>query len=232
MTGAAPAQFLAALRMVEAQRRLMYTSASVRDICMDVGYSSIGTFTSRFTYLVGVPPGQFRRASRLYSEHSCEQALASLRDVLPAPARRQVVCRIDGELRDTVAAVGLFSSGIPQGPIFSCGVVGVPGIASLGDLPDGEYHLRAISFDPSVTVAGSLSKETMDFCYVGASRTPVKIVGGVAVTGSPARMYLRSRRYIDPPLVLALPLVMESELERSCSPSSEFANYTKEWQWS
>lgn len=59
-TGLPPATYLAALRLSEAKRLLQETSLSVADICFKVGYNSIGTFTSRFTQVVGMSPGRFR----------------------------------------------------------------------------------------------------------------------------------------------------------------------------
>jgi AraC-like DNA-binding protein len=36
---------------------------SVTEVCFEVGCSSLGTFSSRFTELVGVPPSVYRRQS-------------------------------------------------------------------------------------------------------------------------------------------------------------------------
>ncbi|HWJ11962.1 MAG TPA: helix-turn-helix transcriptional regulator, partial [Nocardioides sp.] len=33
---------------------------SVTDVCFEVGFSSLGTFSTRFTELVGVPPSAYR----------------------------------------------------------------------------------------------------------------------------------------------------------------------------
>src|SRR6476660_4196704 len=57
-TGVTPALFLSALRLEEAKRLLLTTERSVTDICFDVGYSSVGTFTTRFTQLVGLSPAR------------------------------------------------------------------------------------------------------------------------------------------------------------------------------
>jgi AraC family transcriptional regulator len=61
LTDSTPARFLAAWRIAEAKRRLAYSEDSVTDVCMHVGYASLGTFTSQFTRVVGVSPGRFRR---------------------------------------------------------------------------------------------------------------------------------------------------------------------------
>ena len=40
------------------------TDVSVTDVCFAVGCSSLGTFSTRFTELVGVPPSVYRDAAR------------------------------------------------------------------------------------------------------------------------------------------------------------------------
>lgn len=61
-TGMPPAMYLANLRLDEAKRLLLSTSLRVMEVCYQVGYNSVGTFTSRFKQEVGMPPGQFRKA--------------------------------------------------------------------------------------------------------------------------------------------------------------------------
>jgi AraC-like DNA-binding protein len=36
---------------------------SVTEVCFEVGCSSLGTFSSRFTELVGMPPSSYRRSA-------------------------------------------------------------------------------------------------------------------------------------------------------------------------
>ena len=62
-TGMPPAMYLAALRRDEAKRLLQSTSLRVMEVCYQVGYNSVGTFTSRFKQEVGLPPGQFRKTA-------------------------------------------------------------------------------------------------------------------------------------------------------------------------
>ena len=39
----------------------MTADLSASEVCFEVGYASLGTFTTRFTQLVGVSPGRMRR---------------------------------------------------------------------------------------------------------------------------------------------------------------------------
>jgi transcriptional regulator GlxA family with amidase domain len=59
-TGVTPGQFLTAVRIHEAKRMVLATSMSVSDVSLAVGYSSLGSFTNRFTAVAGVSPGRFR----------------------------------------------------------------------------------------------------------------------------------------------------------------------------
>jgi AraC family transcriptional regulator len=61
VTGETPARFLAALRMARARWLLARTRPSVAVISAGVGYTSVGTFTTQFRRLVGLPPERFRR---------------------------------------------------------------------------------------------------------------------------------------------------------------------------
>src|SRR5436190_3206023 len=56
--GIPPGEFLATLRLESAKHLLLTTSLSITDICFEVGYAGLGSFTTRFTQLVGVPPRQ------------------------------------------------------------------------------------------------------------------------------------------------------------------------------
>ncbi|MGA5895065.1 helix-turn-helix domain-containing protein [Streptomyces venetus] len=60
VVGATPVQFLIAVRMQEAERLLESTALSVGEITRRVGYSSVGTFTTRFTALFGTAPHRYR----------------------------------------------------------------------------------------------------------------------------------------------------------------------------
>ena len=58
--GIPPGEFLAALRFHRAKDLILNTDLSITDICFEVGFSSLGTFSSRFKQLVGVNPADLR----------------------------------------------------------------------------------------------------------------------------------------------------------------------------
>ena len=59
--GVSPAEHLSRRRIERAQDLLRATNLTVTEICFSVGFSSLGSFSSRFRELVGESPTQFRR---------------------------------------------------------------------------------------------------------------------------------------------------------------------------
>ncbi|MFE2756665.1 helix-turn-helix transcriptional regulator [Actinosynnema sp. NPDC059335] len=58
--GVPPGRYLTAVRLFEAKRLLLTTWMNVADVVATIGYSSVGTFTTRFTRAVGLSPTQYR----------------------------------------------------------------------------------------------------------------------------------------------------------------------------
>jgi AraC-like DNA-binding protein len=59
--GESPYSYLMTRRIERAMALLRRGDLSVTDVCFAVGCASLGTFSSRFTELVGVPPSTYRR---------------------------------------------------------------------------------------------------------------------------------------------------------------------------
>lgn len=57
-------------RRIERAMALLRAGASVTDACMEVGCTSLGSFSSRFTEIVGMTPSAYRAR-----EHSAVQAM-------------------------------------------------------------------------------------------------------------------------------------------------------------
>ncbi|MGW6949093.1 helix-turn-helix transcriptional regulator [Streptomyces xanthophaeus] len=58
--GESPYAYLMTRRIERATALLRRGDLSVTEVCFAVGCASLGTFTTRFTELVGMPPGAFR----------------------------------------------------------------------------------------------------------------------------------------------------------------------------
>jgi AraC-like DNA-binding protein len=61
--GETPYSYLMTRRIERAMSLLRQGELSVTEVCFEVGCSSLGTFSTRFTELVGVPPSTYRRDS-------------------------------------------------------------------------------------------------------------------------------------------------------------------------
>jgi AraC-like DNA-binding protein len=59
--GESPDRYLMTRRIERAMALLRRGDLSVTDVCFAVGCSSLGTFSTRFTELAGVPPSIYRR---------------------------------------------------------------------------------------------------------------------------------------------------------------------------
>jgi AraC-like DNA-binding protein len=98
--GESPYSYLMTRRIERAMALLRRGDLSVTEVCFEVGCSSLGTFTTRFTELVGMPPGAYLReeADATVGIPSClakqvtrpiRAASARPRSVRPASVRNQ-----------------------------------------------------------------------------------------------------------------------------------------------
>ncbi|HEX8086136.1 MAG TPA: AraC family transcriptional regulator [Solirubrobacteraceae bacterium] len=59
--GETPHRYLQRRRVERAMFLLRTTDSSVTDVCFDVGFNSLGTFSRTFREIVGVSPSEYRR---------------------------------------------------------------------------------------------------------------------------------------------------------------------------
>ena len=59
--GETPIRYLSRRRIERAQDLLRYANLTVTEVCVAVGFSSLGSFSSRFTALVGESPTAYQR---------------------------------------------------------------------------------------------------------------------------------------------------------------------------
>ena len=69
--GETPKHYLQRRRVERAMFLLRSTELSVTDICMAVGFSSLGTFSRVFAQIVGEPPSTYRRRGPIGPVPSC-----------------------------------------------------------------------------------------------------------------------------------------------------------------
>ena len=74
--GESPYSYLMTRRIERAMALLRRGDLSVTEVCFAVGCSSLGTFSSRFTELVGVPPSAYAQRGR-WRRRGCRRAWRS-----------------------------------------------------------------------------------------------------------------------------------------------------------
>ncbi len=205
VTGIPPAEYLAALRVQEAKRLLLTTPESVTDVCLEVGYTGLGTFTARFARLVGVPPGRLRRQAE-----DVDGLVAGAQPFGGVPGYAEAtgggVSGVVHALNATpgLIFIGLFPTPMPQSAPIGSALLDGPGAYHIPWVPDGRYYAMAAAFPTSARGLTYLLPD--DGLRVGGARTAVTVRGGRA--RERADIVVRPLRATDPPLLTALPFLL------------------------
>ncbi|MFE7134296.1 helix-turn-helix domain-containing protein [Streptomyces sp. NPDC057638] len=239
VTGTSPGRFLSALRLQEAKRLLLETGFSVADISSRVGYSSVGTFSSRFKACVGVSPSLFRERGGFTDEITPAPPAAPAATPVPAPAAAPVPALAAapappapsaapvpsgpgaGPLRGRIhlpegrapghCFLGLFPTPVPQGRPVRCAVLDGPGAFELRAVPAGTWYVLVHSVPYGYEHLPSGTGE-QDIVSVG-SYGPVTAHEDTLLL--PADITLRPLDALDPPVLMALLDLRNGALERA-----------------
>ena len=92
--GETPYSYVMTRRIERAMALLRRGDLSVTDVCFEVGCSSLGTFSTRFTELVGVPPSVYRREG----VHSTEGMPPCVAKQVTRPVRTQEAPLVERQL--------------------------------------------------------------------------------------------------------------------------------------
>jgi AraC family transcriptional regulator len=200
ITGTTPHHFLACLRVQRGKELLLNTEASITDICMEVGYSSLGSFSASFSALVGVSPQQFRRLPKRLTPAQFAKAIWHFL----SSGKRITGSVLEGVVEGPrklrgFTFVGAFTTGVPQGMPFSGTVLLTPGNFRIQRPEAPEFHLLAAFIPLSADLSTIVT--TLPVGMVASAR----IQGDDARKPVQPRLHLRPLRPTDPPIVLALP---------------------------
>ncbi|PSL52770.1 AraC-like DNA-binding protein [Saccharothrix carnea] len=206
VTGVSPGRFLAAIRLQEAKRLLVCTSLAVTDISHRVGYTSVGTFSSRFRSNVGVSPTTYRRLGGLtppipLTRRSSEPHTSTVQGEIHAPPGSA----------PGIIFLGLFPERIPQGKPVRCTMLHRPGPYVITNVPAGTWHLLAHCVALGRELALGEAPYGQDQALNVASCGPVSVRAGARVTE--VDLSLRPIGTLDPPVLLALPYIRTVALD-------------------
>ncbi len=84
--GETPHRYLQRRRVERSMRLLRETDRSVTDVCLDVGFTSLGTFSRTFRDIVGQTPSAYRAGNGPLAAPNCSQMAGTRpRDAAPTP---------------------------------------------------------------------------------------------------------------------------------------------------
>ena len=212
ITGLPPNKFISAMRLDEAKRLLLNTNLSITDICFEVGYNSLSTFTRRFTQRVGLGPREFRYLAERITPASVESLCAHYAELTDSAKLRPSVEGFVDALQSGGGPifVGLFRAHIPQSRPVGGALLTSPGAFRIGPVPDGTYHLLAAALPRLADTLGYLLPDSANLS-VGAWNGPVIVRQGQ--TSGPFNINLRPMALTDPPLLISLPFLLSDTLK-------------------
>lgn len=200
--GIPPGEFQTALRFERAKRLLLTTPASVTDVCFEVGYDSLGTFSSRFKRLVGIGPAQFRELPQMIAGMDIRAAINRGFTATGSATSVEGTIQAPPGLRSHVY-VGLFTDAIAASRPLAGQVIPQPGAFALPKVPPGTYVVLAAALPDEGTA--------LDYLLPGsnilvASSEPVVI--GNSNERHRRTLVMRPLNPTDPPLLTALPALL------------------------
>lgn len=204
ITGLPPRRFLSKLRVEAATRMLLNTNSSITEICLDVGYTSLGTFIRRFSRILGISPTRLR-SLRESSAHDVLRTVKAGSEMRPGVERSSVFGRIECPSSFAGAIfIGLFSTPIPEGTPAACAIMVRPGEFLIPGVRNGRYHVFALGLPWPDNLDGF-------FRYESALRG-----GGQRISIQNEKVKcdligLREAAPTDPPVLLNLPLLLDKQ---------------------
>ncbi|CAM4438790.1 helix-turn-helix transcriptional regulator [Paenibacillus tarimensis] len=212
-TGLTPQYYISSLRLQRAKDLLLQTNLSVRDISLEIGQQSLGTFTTRFTQRVGMTPSEFRN-SPLKADNNMALLKKSTHwasALLPRAGEGVVKGTVTTAVPSSggVTLIGLFDKPIPEGiPRWGTLIAGT-GDFQLNSVQPGTYYLMATCISWEMRAVDAL----LPYATLRTrSRKPVIVRPAEPVPHQQVVLY--PPQIDDPPILISLPLLMERFINR------------------
>ncbi|MCR2802803.1 helix-turn-helix transcriptional regulator [Paenibacillus soyae] len=212
MMGISPLYYVSSLRLQKAKDLLLNTNLSIRDIGMEIGQQSLGTFTTRFTQRVGMTPAQFRNTA-----NEADRYLEMLRKleswgtpVISQPHHVTVRGTVRSEHPfEGVVLIGLFPKPIPEGfPLYGT-LIGTLGHFEMPDVKPGIYYLMGTTISWGTDAKNMLLPQTT---LRTRFKTAIRVQSGAELPHLDVTLHPPSLD--DPPILISLPVLMNHFLGR------------------
>lgn len=210
--GISPVYYISALRLQKAKDLLLNTNLRVRDIGLETGQKSLGTFTTRFTERVGMTPSDFRNSVQRAENHF--RSLQKFSDWTDSHISIDQQAIIKGTVKATIpfeglVLIGLFAKPIPEGLPIHGTLVSSLGDFHIIDVKPGVYYLMATSVSwETQAIDILLPQKTLRT----RSKNPIIVELFSAVPHQEVILY--PPRLDDPPILISLPLLMNNFLQK------------------
>lgn len=210
--GISPLYYVSSLRLQKAKDMLLNTSLSVRDIGMEIGQQSLGTFTTRFTQRVGMTPAQFRNSAQDASRYL--QMLKQLDNWRTSEAALPNHATVRGTVQSYhsfqgVVLIGLFPKPIPEGvPLYGT-LISSLGPFEIPNVKPGVYYLMATTVSWDMRAVDILLPQST---LRTRSRTAILVQANAELPHLDVKLY--PPKLDDPPILISLPVLMNHFLGR------------------
>ncbi|MBE1445179.1 AraC-like DNA-binding protein [Paenibacillus sp. OAS669] len=210
--GLPPLYYVSSLRLQKAKDLLLLTNMCIRDIGLEIGQQSLGTFTTRFTERVGVSPSEFRNSALQADDHlgTLHRLEHWTRQSQASSAISTITGSFEAEVPfDGVVLVGLFTKPIPEGmPLYGT-LVKFTDSFCFRNVKPGVYYLMATSV--------SWGTRAIDFLLPHStlrtrSKKPIIVRPHTVIPHQ--HVSLHPARQDDPPILISLPLLMSNFLSK------------------
>lgn len=220
--GLSPLYYVSSLRLQKAKDLLLHTNLSVRDVGLEIGQQSLGTFTSRFTEKVGVTPSEFRNSTLQADNHL--RTLQQLKHWSPLHLPSKLHDRIEGSIHaeipfEGVILIGLFAKPISEGLPLYWTLLSSLGNFCLTGIKPGTYYLMAASVSWGMRAKDFLLPHTT---LRARPKEPIIVKPYFAVPHQ--QVTLHAPRPDDPPILISLSLLMNNFLDRVNQNSNHYEN--------
>ncbi len=210
--GLSPLYYVSSHRLQRAKDLLLRTNLSIRDIALEIGQQSLGTFTTRFTERVGMTPSDFRNSTLQADDHL--RALQQLNHWPAWHSASEQYFKIEGTVEaeipfEGIILIGLFAKPIPEGlPLYGT-LLSSLGHFCFTNVKPGVYYLMATSVSWGTQAVDFLLPQTT---LRTRSKKPI-IVGPHSIVPH-QQVMLHPPRLDDPPILISLPVLMDRFLTR------------------
>lgn len=209
--GMPPGQYLTAHRFQKAKQLLLQTDERIIDICNAVGFSAVGTFTTRFSAAVGATPVEFRRLPDVLTDSPPKPVSVPGVDSGGGTVMGTVRLSPAAQLAlgpDPAVYVGLFPKRAARGFPVSGTLLAEPGDFLLTGVPPGMYWVLSSALP---TAADARAQLIPGHTVAGACPRTVRVSAA-----SPAHqrdVQLDVGQDWSPPVLIALPALASADAQ-------------------